>query len=289
MARTSIQSQPAVSPPCTVPFPDLSTSPPSYTRTRSTTNGNSSSNYSSPVAVAMPRRREQHPTKSPSSSPKKQRRVLRHTHNNQQTVHMIPPTITTTLLLSSSAPQTKSAPISLPASHVRRTPSELQLEADTLHAEYKDVVMYSRLITGMHTQMLSRSDPRNIHPLTSKSMVGVFKTKQANDDELEQPYLFDQRNAEWDMSNSPIDEEGAGAAVGSSSSSSSSVSSSSVASSSLSLQSQLLNSATNAEPATDHGQHLRQASREYSLSSLIDDIENGGCDLEDDCVFSLEL
>jgi len=94
-----------------------------------------------------------------------------------------------------------SSPISLPSTHIRRTPSELQFAADTIHAEYKDGVMYSRLMRGMHRQILQREAANNAaattsttndddgaaahHPsLSWKSLQGVLKTKMADDREL---------------------------------------------------------------------------------------------------------
>jgi len=105
-----------------------------------------------------------------------------------------------------------SAPISLPETHIQRTHSELQLEADTLHAEYKDVVMYSRLMTGMHNQIQRQcatsgeNGTVNVHPLSWKSMHGIVRTKQANDHELEQQH-HDDGDDSWRMSYSPIEEE----------------------------------------------------------------------------------
>lgn len=144
--------------------------------------------------------------------------------------------------------------------------------------------MYSRLMTGMHAQIQQRSLASGgrggvvVHPLSEKSMLGIVKTKQANDEELLQQEQDDDvhqdhqvqvetnkdGNVGWAMSYSPIDEgiEDSSSSIGSSSS---------------------------------HHQeammlpHSRQASRD-SFLSILNDIENGsGDDLEDDCVFSLEL
>eukprot|EP00581_Thalassiosira_minuscula_P008663 CAMPEP_0183711092 /NCGR_PEP_ID=MMETSP0737-20130205/6676_1 /TAXON_ID=385413 /ORGANISM="Thalassiosira miniscula, Strain CCMP1093" /LENGTH=152 /DNA_ID=CAMNT_0025939513 /DNA_START=132 /DNA_END=590 /DNA_ORIENTATION=+ len=95
---------------------------------------------------------------------------------------------------------TRSAPISFPTTHIHRTPSELQLIADTKIAEYKDVAMYSRLIVGMYNQAQHRSlasgtEDVGIHPLSERSMLSIVKTKQANENELDHP---DDGN-DWDM------------------------------------------------------------------------------------------
>lgn len=115
-------------------------------------------------------------------------------------------------VVSVSTSTTPSAPISLPETHIKRTRSELQFEADTLHAEYKDVVMYSRLMTGMHNQIQRQyatsgeNGTVNVHPLSWKSMHGIVRTKQANDHELEQQQ-HDDGDDSWRMSYSPIEEE----------------------------------------------------------------------------------
>jgi len=76
--------------------------------------------------------------------------------------------------------------IPLPKSHIHRTPSELQLADDMRRAEYEDVRMYARLVVGMQNQ-IQRNCLVNggvVHPLSQKSLQGVLKTKQANDEEL---------------------------------------------------------------------------------------------------------
>mmetsp|Transcript_14086 Transcript_14086/g.21165 ORF Transcript_14086/g.21165 Transcript_14086/m.21165 type:complete len:249 (-) Transcript_14086:310-1056(-) len=76
--------------------------------------------------------------------------------------------------------------IPLPKSHIHRTPSELQLADDMRRAEYDDVRMYARLVVGMQSQ-IQRECLENggvVHPLSQKSLQGVVKTKQANDEEL---------------------------------------------------------------------------------------------------------
>lgn len=90
--------------------------------------------------------------------------------------------------LSISMPESNtSAPISLPKTHIKRTPSELQLEALTLRAEDEDTRMYSRLFCGMRDQIRRRciTSDEDVHPLSRKSLSGVISTKLAKDQELE--------------------------------------------------------------------------------------------------------
>lgn len=76
--------------------------------------------------------------------------------------------------------------IPLPKSHIHRTPSELQLADDMRRAEYDDVRMYARLVVGMQSQIQRECLVNGgvVHPLSQKSLQGVLKTKQANDEEL---------------------------------------------------------------------------------------------------------
>jgi len=157
----------------------------------------------------------------------------------------------------------RSAPISLPETHIHRTPSELQLAADTIHAEYKDVAMYSRLIIGIHNQMQHRhlsegggDGNAGVHPLSKKSMEGIIKTMQANDQELEEQQHYDDRDdgdSSWDVAYSLIDEDMDHWSIASS---------------------------------LEAGLPSRQASKD-SLSTLLDDVESG--DLEDGCFFCIDI
>ena len=82
-----------------------------------------------------------------------------------------------------------SAPISLPKSHIQRTPSEQQLAADTERSRYQDLDMYSRILTGMTSQIhhsQSLSPGKDVHPLSAKSIRGIIKTRYTTDHELEQ-------------------------------------------------------------------------------------------------------
>ncbi|KAL3785314.1 hypothetical protein HJC23_008878 [Cyclotella cryptica] len=67
--------------------------------------------------------------------------------------HAAPPPFPTTTAAAS-------APISLPKSHIHRTPSELQLEQSLLQAEYSDVRMYARLVRGMTERGAALHRPR---------------------------------------------------------------------------------------------------------------------------------
>lgn len=92
--------------------------------------------------------------------------------------------------------------IPLPASHIRRTPSELQLVDETRRAEYDDVRMYARLVVGMQSQCVGRG---YVHPLSKKSLAGVVRTKQTDHDDLEKTLnsydqdYYDQDDGGWEM------------------------------------------------------------------------------------------
>ena len=90
--------------------------------------------------------------------------------------------------------------IPLPRSHICRTPSEIQLADEICRAEHDDVRMYARLVVGMQTQ-IQRDYFANggiIHPLSKKSLQGIVKTKQANDEDLEK--LDCESDDDWEMS-----------------------------------------------------------------------------------------
>lgn len=84
-------------------------------------------------------------------------------------------------------PAEASAPISLPKSHIHRTPSELQLEQSLLQAEYSDVRMYARLVRGMTERGAALHIPQgecsnsaaNEHALLSRqSLLRVVECRQ---------------------------------------------------------------------------------------------------------------
>ncbi|KAL7493228.1 hypothetical protein ACHAWT_002590 [Skeletonema menzelii] len=119
-----------------------------------------------------------HSQASPSSrSDTMTKKLLRATRPSKTSPSSGPPSLQTTA---------SSNIIPLPKSHIHRTPSELQLADDMRRAEYDDVRMYARLVVGMQTQ-IQRECLENggvVHPLSQKSLQGVVKTKQANDEEL---------------------------------------------------------------------------------------------------------
>lgn len=99
---------------------------------------------------------------------------------------------------------TSSAPISLPESHIRRTPSELQLADDIRRAEYEDVRMYARLVVGMQSQCVASG---YVHPRTRKILNDMIKTKEANDQELEMLHHHqEQDDCDWNVNY--IEEQG---------------------------------------------------------------------------------
>ncbi len=99
---------------------------------------------------------------------------------------------------------TSSAPISLPKSHIRRTPSELQLADDMRRAEYEDVRMYARLVVGMQSQCVASG---YVHPRTRKILNDMMKTKEANDQELEMLHHHQaQDDCDWNVNY--IEEQG---------------------------------------------------------------------------------
>ena len=122
-----------------------------------------------------------HSQASPSSSrgDTMTKKLLRATRPSKTSPSSGPASLQTTTAASSNI-------IPLPKSHIHRTPSELQLADDMRRAEYDDVRMYARLVVGMQSQ-IQRECLENggvVHPLSQKSLQGVVKTKQANDEEL---------------------------------------------------------------------------------------------------------
>ena len=74
-----------------------------------------------------------------------------------------------------------SAPISLPKSHIHRTPSELQLEQSLIQAEYSDHMMYARLVRGMTERgaaLQQHPNQERGHELSRKSLMGVVECRQ---------------------------------------------------------------------------------------------------------------
>ena len=156
---------------------------------------------------------------------------------------------------------------------------------DTLTAEYKDGIFYTRLMAGMHQQMQHRlslslksgndgasddnsnKDDADLHPLSWKSMQGIVRTKYASESELEPRDQDDDRDAAskelgggWNLSYSPIDEEV------------------------MTVAHSLHDSVATSAPSSRHG------SRE-SLLSIPQDVYESRRHSEDDndCLFDLEL
>ena len=99
----------------------------------------------------------------------------------------------------------RSAPVSLPKSHIRRTQSELAMEELTLRAEYHDASMYARLVTGMSGQLARHQDlPSGGYAQTAKSLEGIVKTKMRR--ELDSDEEDTETNG-WCMSFAIVDDE----------------------------------------------------------------------------------
>lgn len=110
--------------------------------------------------------------------------------------------------LTASIAGDSGAAIPLPKSHIRRTPSEIQMADEVRRAEHDDVRMYARLVVGMQSQ-IQRDYATNggmIHPLSKKSLQGVVRTKAANDAELKR--LDDENQDDWETLNFEDDDEG---------------------------------------------------------------------------------
>lgn len=88
-----------------------------------------------------------------------------------------------------------SASIPLPQSHIHRTPSELQLADDTLRAEYEDVRMCVRLVSGMRSQCLVSG---YVHPRTMQSVRDILKTKRGQPGLLEHQEALPEHEEEED-------------------------------------------------------------------------------------------
>ena len=89
---------------------------------------------------------------------------------------------------STKPASSKSSPISLPKSHIQRTPSELQFQQLQFDAEHDDARMYSRIVLGMHNQVRRQSSfdeaGAQMHPLSKKSLQSIVNTKNSNGREL---------------------------------------------------------------------------------------------------------
>ncbi len=133
-------------------------------------------------------------------------------------------------------------------------------------AEYDDVRMYARLVVGMQSQ-IQRECLENggvVHPLSQKSLQGVVKTKQANDEEL--MTMHDHQHTHHSHHSDPggwgfncIEEQDENAAV-----------------------EEMMASPTSQGEAVGPGASM-DASKKSFLTSTCDDQDG------DDCVFNLEL
>mmetsp|Transcript_2031 Transcript_2031/g.4790 ORF Transcript_2031/g.4790 Transcript_2031/m.4790 type:complete len:232 (+) Transcript_2031:1-696(+) len=166
---------------------------------------------------------ENHPKKKTKTTKK---RLRNHDDHHAAMSRSMPPR-----WLPSATTSTTSTPISLPSSHIRRTASELRLEALTIRAEDQDVRMYSRLLGGMQHQIQNRyyasggdgGHDEDVHFLSIKSMHGIMTTKLANDRDLETQHAHQEQrnrnddghsadddaddNGGWDLSYSHMAEE----------------------------------------------------------------------------------
>ena len=147
--------------------------------------------------------------------------------------------------------------IPLPKSHIHRTPSELQLADDMRRAEYDDVRMYARLVVGMQSQIQRHCLVNGgvVNPLSQKSLQGVLKTKQANDEELMMMHDHRHHHSGWGVD--CIDEQDEHSLEGMTSSSS---------------------------QGGGAGQAIDASTKSYLTSSCDDDDQDA-----DGCVFNIEL
>lgn len=105
-----------------------------------------------------------------------------HHHRHHRSLAMCRPYPSITANDSRGGSRLLSASIPLPQSHIHRTPSELQLADDILRAEYEDVRMCVRLVSGMRSRCLVSG---YVHPRTMQSVQDILKTKRADENQLE--------------------------------------------------------------------------------------------------------
>ena len=98
-----------------------------------------------------------------------------------------PPPPPSSARVPSASLSSSSSVIPIPKTHIRRTPSELQLAVEVRRAEYDDVRMYARLVVGMQNQIQHdyRANGGVVHPLSKKSLQGVVRTKLTTYDEFD--------------------------------------------------------------------------------------------------------
>ena len=104
-----------------------------------------------------------------------------------------------------------SPPISLPKSHIHRTPSELQLASEIRRANNADARMWARLVLGMNSQIQRDfASGGHVHPQSWKSLQGVIKAKMEGDQEMKhqrQSFAAEDPDDEWSVSHVPINDE----------------------------------------------------------------------------------
>ena len=141
----------------------------------------SPSNHNNETMIASTRQCPTFPHSLLSSSLPSHRGAIHH-HPANMCRHY-PRTVANDNSNSSRGSSLLSASIPLPKSHIHRTPSELQLADDILRAEYEDVRMCVRLVSGMQTQCRASG---YVHPRTMQSVQDILKTKRANTNQLEE-------------------------------------------------------------------------------------------------------
>ncbi|KAL3757575.1 hypothetical protein ACHAWU_006020 [Discostella pseudostelligera] len=158
-----------------------------------------------------------------SSSLPSHRTIHHHHHHHPRTMSMRRRHPTTANDRSNNCRHLNlSASIPLPPSHIHRTPSELQLADDILRAEYEDVRMCVRLVSGMRSQCLASG---YVHPRTMQSVHDILKTKRANENQLgvvennnnhrhpqlpghaEEDEVEEEEDQDWGLAYEDVDEE----------------------------------------------------------------------------------
>ena len=94
-----------------------------------------------------------------------------------------------------SPPASGSGSIPIPASHIHRTPSELQMAAEVLRYELEDIQMYTRIVDGMQSQRSQRNGL--VHPLSQRSLESVVRTRHRWPEDLADEDLA---NEDWEVS-----------------------------------------------------------------------------------------
>lgn len=98
--------------------------------------------------------------------------------------------------------QSSSKAISLPASHISRTPSEQQLRDDTAAAEWRDLCMFHRLVGGIRERQVDRWRRKSTYTssaegdecdrLIEQSLQNIVRNHQEDlKNTMEEEYFFD--------------------------------------------------------------------------------------------------